>query len=387
MRFRAGVLLVVMAGSACGEAFSGADDARGGSAGSGGDLSKTPCTPGRSLSCVGNGQCDGFQECNDKGTGYGACHCEGALGGAPGSAGAPTSGSGGSAPSDGGDPGNPGMAGAAPAEPIERYVYWTSAGSAVVETIDGQTGEVTGEKLLAGPEAMAATGWTMRTFVPFNDGTAKSLWTTTQGVAQLWTLESNLAPVSSAAFEHDPLGTYFASTYRRLPNGTGRLIWHDNATSNTYVWPLSEQGEFLEEVLAYEPTPDGDWLPVHYTTMPDGRGLLLWVGVETGIGPTGESQAWVMPDDSQPTSFLHIQHTKEQWSRSLTQDPDGSVRIGLGSKVDGAGVVCGLAELAAGIVTVPTAAGWGPGKCKSYSRPGMQFRGYVARWQPSIGDP
>jgi hypothetical protein len=215
----------------------------------------------------------------------------------------------------------------------------------------------------------------------------KSIWTTTLGAAQLWTLQSNLAPVTTATFMHDPPGGYFASAYRRLLNGTGRLVWHDNATSNTYVWPLSEQGEFLEEVLSYEPTPDGDWLPVHYTTMPDGRGLLLWVGVETGIGPTGESQAWVMPDDSQPTSFLRIQHTKEQWSRSLTQDPDGSVRIGLGSKADGAGVVCGLAEIAAGVVTVPTAVGWGPGKCKQYSRAGMQFRGYVARWQPSIGDP
>jgi hypothetical protein len=63
------------------------------------------------------------------------------------------------------------------------------------------------------------------------------------------------------------------------------------------------------------------------------------------------------------------------------------VRISLGSKVDGAGVVCGLVEIGGEVVTVPTAAGWGPGKCKSYSRPGMQFRGYVARWQPSISDP
>lgn len=374
------MLLVVLTASACGEAFRGvADEARGGSAGSGGDLSKTPCTPGRSLACVGTGQCDGFQECNDEGTGYGACQCEVQAGGAPSNnAGAPSSGTGGSLPTAGS---NSGVAGA-PAGALERYVYWTSAGSAVVESIDEQSGDVTGEKIMDGPRSLGNIGFTMRTFVPLADGTAKALWTTTTGVAQLWTLASDLSPTASTLYEHDPPAAYFASSYRRLADGTGRLVWHENLTSNSYVWRLSAQGGFLEEVLGYEPVPDGDWLPVHYATMPDGRGLLLWAGVQTSVGATGEAQAWIMSDDSQPATPLRITHSKGQWARSLTQDPDGAARIGLGSKLDGEGVVCGLTEIAGEAVTVPTASGWGPGKCKAYARAGMQFRGYVARWTP-----
>lgn len=374
MRMQAslGALLIL---GACGEAFSGTDETAQG--GSGGDLSTTPCPPGRSLSCVGKGQCYGFQECNFKGTGYGSCQCDGESGGAPGASGGAASSSGGSAPEAGADPGGAG----GPAQALGSYIYWTSGTTALIQTLDPQNGEVTGGQELPAPDPNATPIWAMRSFVPLADGTARALWTRESGVAELWTLNERLEKITTALFQHDPPATFFGSAYRRLSDGGGRLVWHNNATSVSYVWPLSAQDSFLDVVLGYEPAEGGDWLPVHYTTMPDGRGLMLWAGVVTGVGPSGQALLWIMADDEQPLASIPIEHTKEQWARSLTIDPDGAVRLGLGSNLNGAGVVCGLTEIEGARVTLPTAEGWGPGKCKSYAQSGMQFRGYVARWQ------
>jgi hypothetical protein len=374
MRAEVAFVSVLLLG-ACGEQFSGKDEPQqDGGAGTGGDASTTPCTPGRSLPCVGQGQCDGFQECNDRGTGYGPCQCESGSGGASGAA--SSGGTGGNRPDTGDETGSAG----APAQITDRYVYWTSTTQALVQAIDPLNGEVTSAKQIPAPDPAATPGWTLRTFVPLLDGTAIALWTRLTGQAELWKLDGSLQRVAFVAYEHDPAGTFFGSAFRRLLDGTGRLVWHERASNLTRVWPLDANGGFEEIALGYTvDDPSAEWIPVHYTTLPEGEGLMLWAGAIPS-GSTGTAKIWIMPNDDQPPTAVHVSHSAEYWARSLTVDPDGSIRIGLGSAADGAALVCGLVEIPADSLEVPGADGWGAGKCKAYAEPGMQFRGYVARW-------
>ena len=137
-------------------------------------------------------------------------------------------------------------------------------------TLDESGNHVTGSDKLWGP----FTGWTARSYQKLSDGTARILWSHTSGRGGLWTLDANGDRIPSGDRNWGPYAGWTATSYQKLSDGTAKLLW-SHTSGLAGVWTLDANDKRI---------PSGDriwgpytgWTATSYQKLSDGTARLLW---------------------------------------------------------------------------------------------------------------
>ncbi len=131
-------------------------------------------------------------------------------------------------------------------------LLWSGSGDAIIWTLDSSDNYV--DSIGFGPYS----GWTPTSYVPAPDGTARLLWSNTNGAVIVWKLDSSGNFVSSTGF--GPYSGWTPTSYVFASDGTARLMW-SNTDGAAIIWTLDSSNNYVSSV-GFGPYPG--WTPSSY---------------------------------------------------------------------------------------------------------------------------
>jgi hypothetical protein len=256
-----------------------------------------------------------------------------------------------------------------------HYLLWARASEARIWELDA-AGGVTQERTLTWPSRPpTADVWFPRELSMGPDGGLRLLWTSPAlGRSVAWHLDAGFTRTGETVFQagNPPLNWYSTALERRA-DGSGRLAWFNGQVGSAVVWGLDAAGNKIS-TKAYTPAADpGAWVPVDFSTAPDGSARLVWTYVWNGVGPWGgRSVVWFLDGNDVKVGSQGIVYEPDWYLRTYHFGNDGQLRFLLANDLEGRGKLCtSLTDT----THVPTVEGWGPGKCKSFG----PERGWILR--------
>jgi len=222
-----------------------------------------------------------------------------------------------------------------------------------------------------------------RDFDVLHDGTRRLLWTRPdQGESILWVLDRALNLVREVTNTASaPAQGWFSSSYAKLADGSGRLIWFNPTAKTAVSWPLGT-GDTLgtAQKKTYQPPgAAGDWVPVAYTAAPDGTGRLLWslAAMSNGTAPTiAQAEVWFLDPLDDKSTLSVVTYDQGWFARSYHVERGGRVRMLWGNDTTGSAIVCTY-KSDAKVETVPAAEGWGDDQCQTFTQTGWVARTFT----------
>jgi hypothetical protein len=272
------------------------------------------------------------------------------------------------------------QAGAAPvpsstAQEGRHYLLWTRGSDARIWELDAAGGLVRERSVSWTPQTRGEEPWLPRELVRGADGGLRLLWTSPPlGRSVAWHLDADFVKTGETVFQAgNPPLNWYSTDLERKGDGSGRLVWFNGQVGTAVVWKLDAAGNKVATNF-YTPAADlGAWVPVDYSTAPDGSARLVWTYVWNGSGPWGgRSVVWFLDGNDVKVGAQGLTYEPNWYLRSYHFGNDGRLRFLLGNDLEGRGKLCtALTDTTA----APIAEGWGPGTCKSFG----PERGWILR--------
>lgn len=297
---------------------------------------------------------------------------DGSVGGSAGSGGSAGQSAGGSAGTNTG-----GSAGAAGSASTRSYLLWAKDQSARIWRLSG-TGAFVDEKTLTTSE----DGFVARDLDVLRDGTARLLWTNGAGQSRLWKLDDQLEKVSEATYSAaQPSAGWGATSYAKLPDGSGRVVWFNPSVGSAVVWALGSDDTYTNGAKKnYTPSADvGSWVPSSYFGPFDNTARLLWSFEGAANSAAGQHAVVWHLDPLESKSVAKIVNYQPGWfARSYHVEDAGRVRMLWTNDFDGRGLLCTYASDSAVLGVDDSAPGFGDGQCLSFGpEAGFTLRAYT----------
>ena len=206
------------------------------------------------------------------------------------------------------------------------------------------------------------------------------------GETLVWVLDQDMKQVSEIPnTASDPKQGWYATSFARLADGTGRLVWFNRAGTTAVVWPLTS-GDVYSGGTKKNYTRTGSSVtdsatPVSYAPAPDGTARILWaLGANTGT--SGSAAVWHLDPLEDRTVEKTFSLPAGSSARSYTVMDNGRVRVGIANDAASSGLVCTFRSDAevANIATPAsnTEQGWDDGDCQPLGpEMGFSFVGYT----------
>jgi hypothetical protein len=161
-----------------------------------------------------------------------------------------------------------------------RALWTNTDGTATVWTLDG-TNHLTGQQQY-GPYP----GWTARSLSVGNDFTERLLWTKTDGTAALWLLDGNSRMLGQQQYGpyvgYTTQSIYTAQSIAAVPDGTARVVW--TATDgHIALWTIDADNIYTGQ-SQYGPYAGWSFTGIGVDT--DGNARLLWDDI------SGQAALW-----------------------------------------------------------------------------------------------
>jgi hypothetical protein len=257
----------------------------------------------------------------------------------------------------------------------QSYLLWAQASTARIWVLDANGGLVREHLLPWDTRPAPGQVWTPRELMMGPDGTRRLLWTEpTSGRSVAWILDDEFRKVGERAFQaSNPAANWYTTNLEKNADGSGRLLWFNGFVGSAVLWGLDANDAKVSAKIFAPAADAGAWVPIDYSRAPDGSGRLVWTYVWNGTGPWGgKSAVWFMDGSDTKLGSQVLTYDADWFLRTYHFGNDGRLRFLLANDNQAKGKVC---TALTDTTTVPSAEGWGLGKCKTFG----PERGWILR--------